>query len=739
MAKDTVKLKRRESDGRYLPEQLDGLNRPKYAMQLLYACIDGAGGMDEVEFQLCSQLHFSMKKDAWGKGTITVERTLHPLMGEFWNGGAERRVTDVHMVVGNNGAGKTTFLREIMLRGRADSVFLSPHVFIWGSGAPDQEGKLCLETLWCTNSDFTLEVEENLHLYVRIVPSLGMEKLWTPYHEGTGDDFRSLIQGNKLIYLHNVMGRPLDASYVADYSLSARLVWDADGLEKRGNVLFRVKTAGEAARNIIGRYYNYEIYNQLTFIRDMKKKGRELPGEVKAFLPRTINVYPVSLWPLIQWETGFSEKFDEDAEKLWRKSSFTHPDSPYYWRDFEERSWQQYICHFLMIILWRESKVKYKDDDYGFVLGMQEDLMKMADLLPEESKSTREMTDCLERYCKMCREEIKEDSVDKACEACLEFWDYFVQESFPKEHFSGKYSDYPMATVLSLEDFQGLEHFLEEYNKICPYYYFLEFNWGLSSGEMNFLNQLAYLNQAATRFSCCSEQSAEGEIPTLAGNILLMIDEADLSYHPEWQRKYLAMLLKMLPVMFSYEYTPQNDAPDGKVVKNPYIQVILTTHSPIMLADMPPQAVIYLKRENGRTTAVPAGQICSAFGQNVYRLFEEAFFLPCPMGEFAVNKINEALAELKGLEESLDAKTALQGTETEAFSEEEIQEDRKVIERIAGFAELIGDDFLKSHLQSKCDRCRSKLQKAVYGEKDSLELEIKQLETRLEELKKRRK
>lgn len=58
--------------------------------------------------------------------------------------------------------------------------------------------------------------------------------------------------------------------------------------------------------------------------------------------------------------------------------------------------------------------------------------------------------------------------------------------------------------------------------------------------------------------------------------IIILLDEPDLQLHPEWQQKFISLLLDLL-----YAYFPK--------VK---FQIILTTHSPILLSDIPRKNVI---------------------------------------------------------------------------------------------------------------------------------------------------
>lgn len=739
-----VKMKRRQSDGHYLPDKMDGLNRPEYAMQLMYVRIDGQAGMTDTEFQLNSHYKFIFQDGKDGKkAKITVKQAEFPLPEDFWCVGDQamknRRVTEVHMVVGNNGAGKTTLLREIMLKSRMASEEKSP-VFIWGSGKTEEDGRLRLQTIWCTNQDIKIETDKGLDLKIAKVPKYKERDLWDPVKNKDGD-FRALMQGNKLIYLSNAMGKPLETNYVYDCSLTMRLIWDANSLEERGNISFEARDASEAARNVIDRYYDQEIYDQIMLIKELKKKEIEIPGEIKDFLPDRVTVRPKSLIPF--WNRMKTYFGDDEEERAENKPDRVSKLEQITVRLRENAGWMQYVCQCLMLMICKERlEERYRQDIYISKRSLMNEMQHLYGCLPEDSDSLEIVTHKLKKYCTY-EENTYRSRADQATEACQAFWNYLTEDEFPKKCFAGVDFSEVRGTDFSFRGkdetvFSEVERFMEEYGRVSSFFSFLTFDWGLSSGEMNLLNQFSYLHQAATRFSCCSEQSMDkNETPTLAGNILLMIDEADLSYHPEWQQKYLKMLLSMLPVLFSYSEKPLDEKNAAGKIQNPYIQVILTTHSPILLADMPIQAVTYLKCTKEGKFSGDKEELSPTFGQNIYRLFEEGFSLSCPMGEFAIDKINGALRIINDVEEELDKECSREP--------EWLEEEQKKIEKVEQLADLIGDDFLKGQLHKKCGRCRNRLEafrieEAVQkpAEEEKLEEKIQRLKEELAELEAQR-
>lgn len=105
-------------------------------------------------------------------------------------------------------------------------------------------------------------------------------------------------------------------------------------------------------------------------------------------------------------------------------------------------------------------------------------------------------------------------------------------------------------------------------------------------------------------------------------NILILIDEGDLYFHPEWQRRYLKAIFDFL-----------------KQYKELKFQIILTSHSPFILSDLPQDNVIsFEKTEKG--IEVSKKTLSKTFGGNIHELLIDKFFLKNGViGAFADNKI----------------------------------------------------------------------------------------------------
>lgn len=174
-------------------------------------------------------------------------------------------------------------------------------------------------------------------------------------------------------------------------------------------------------------------------------------------------------------------------------------------------------------------------------------------------------------------------------------------------------------------------------------------------------------------------------------SVVLLLDEAELGLHPQWQLRFFQVLLDFINTQFR-----------GKK-----IQIILTSHSPFMITDLPKEVVIFLKRKDGKTV-IDDIKSKETFGANIHRLFQESFFLDEGLiGKFALGKIDELIQDINGLK---------------SISRDEYS---KYLKRV----NMIGEPFI-----------RTKLSEMVSGKlkSDALNEEIRRREEELNQMKSRK-
>lgn len=165
------------------------------------------------------------------------------------------------------------------------------------------------------------------------------------------------------------------------------------------------------------------------------------------------------------------------------------------------------------------------------------------------------------------------------------------------------------------------QKFYKSYIKTIGNTSILELSWrDLSSGEK------ALLNLYARFYSLVDKHSK------IEKNVVVLIDEGELYFHPEWQKRFLLDTLNFLSDIFG-----------GNDVQA--IQIILTSNSPFIVSDLPSSHVIFLKKEYGTgSVVVKLHDHQQTFSANIHNLLSHSFFMQNgTIGEFAKQKINNTI------------------------------------------------------------------------------------------------
>lgn len=118
-------------------------------------------------------------------------------------------------------------------------------------------------------------------------------------------------------------------------------------------------------------------------------------------------------------------------------------------------------------------------------------------------------------------------------------------------------------------------------------------------------------------------------------NYILLLDEADLGFHPIWKKRYVDAILKTIPYFFeSLEVKPK-------------LQIIITTHDPLTLSDLPINNVVFLQKDDKYCSVISdtdQNKIQKTFGANITDLLAHSFFVENGLiGDFSRSKIKEVI------------------------------------------------------------------------------------------------
>lgn len=142
-----------------------------------------------------------------------------------------------------------------------------------------------------------------------------------------------------------------------------------------------------------------------------------------------------------------------------------------------------------------------------------------------------------------------------------------------------------------------------------------------------------------------------------------MLDEAEVAFHPEWQRIYFEQFLK---------FVKKNIAESGTDV-----QIIIATHSPIMLSDIPRQNTLLLKKDDNGNIECENGK--ETFAANIFSLYQNSFFIEdTGIGSFAQNKLVEIVK-------------AIHSNDQDKYSNDELMK----------YIDAVGDVYLRAKLKQE--------------------------------------
>lgn len=161
-----------------------------------------------------------------------------------------------------------------------------------------------------------------------------------------------------------------------------------------------------------------------------------------------------------------------------------------------------------------------------------------------------------------------------------------------------------------------LKNYIERYKEDN----FFNLEWrNLSSGEYSILNLFTRFYEL--RLSINSDS-----------DILVVIDEGELYFHPQWQKRYIDILSNMF----------------NQLLPNNRVQVLITSHSPFVVSDLPHYNLILLKKDNTDSLNSLQGlELERTFGGNIQDLFSNAFFIRGGLtGEYSKKVINNAIGEI---------------------------------------------------------------------------------------------
>lgn len=162
------------------------------------------------------------------------------------------------------------------------------------------------------------------------------------------------------------------------------------------------------------------------------------------------------------------------------------------------------------------------------------------------------------------------------------------------------------------------------------------------------------------------------------GYVNVMLDEVELYFHPDLQRRFISLLLDSIKGL--------------QLPSNCGINITLITHSPFVLSDIPDNNILCMSRKEH------VDAFDKTFAANIHDLFNNTFILPYTIGEYAQLKITEIVSTYHRV------RYIVKNDSNWKICDER-QEWQKQLERsrLKYVSEIIGDNYLSEETKDMLD------------------------------------
>lgn len=628
-------------------------------MRLLYFYAEFCGadgkpksfrGIDNIELNFATEMTFLYDKDI---NTLMHEYRRKPLPKEFWsNDSEETNIYNVNVIAGENGSGKTTVINYLIdtlyyvfnglvqysqgdKKGIRFDVSAHRNILLFEDDA-DKECKFFLVDLYPG-------AREGIPAQIKVQPTLPDLQIVTYAHmyshmrriQNNGcNEFLDKFRKIKIIHMTNMLTQ-------RDYELHI-----GENNERLRDYFVYDCTTGAAIGPSVAQFFPYEVYKQVKYVFDgqqyaiRKKLEKKLP---ELIMPRALRLIP---------------RIDDSAFDDY-KSVLSNVDLIYKNRKISEATQMSdlelplqlsVLCVFaysenLRILTDRSRQIPFSEMQLPRFYGRVSSEVFAAQI---EAVRTAYFSgsDFSSRHIGIAKE------LGVNCKIYIDFLQKEGEELFS---LFKEISTEPLTYEMSLEMLEGkdelakaITEFIRAYRYTCEPTYTIDFDWGLSSGEENMLRLFAGLyhifkcDYSSGRYGpnkIYNNERSIGNEEIECDSVMIFMDEADLTLHPEWQRRLIYVLTTFIPHIYP-----------NTCVRN--IQLLLSTHSPLLLGDIPQENVVYLTSHKMKDEE--SAPICKmpseTFGQNIHTILKDSFFLnKGTIGEFAAQKINKMAADIRGI------------------------------------------------------------------------------------------
>lgn len=607
------------------------------SIKLHYIWFKDYYGFHNQGFSFSSKYKFTYDPDVGKYGKITLEKKDVDYIENFFGNNI-----DVTAVVGQNGTGKTTLLRFIQQLRNGD-IIDTKCVIVCEKGSKFWAGIYYKEGYQITcepiqiegcNNNIVREIKQhkkqrflfsNDIRFIYLTEMFNMSQYTASIAGGDDLSFASVLyvqteDGEEEKHINNPVVRYIHRitdwqvaflsngrEYVEQFKINfpshlfINLSYDKDAF---ANLYVRIKSGDKEAfadSNVITGSDNKETLTS--------SQNRKLNEEAQKYLNRFLNIDTSKAISLT----------DEYAKAIFMNII----SSLQLVINMAKDEWK--ILYNMIERIYKSSKSKNAWDT----------VYELLQAIKENNLSTNRIKDTEDNQINNIEEKVYTDYISVDADRYIEFMNYLHDFLSDKSKFQINPSQ-PFTLIIPTNSMENIHTFFNNYKKCVRIVDFATFSWGLSSGENLLLNQfgkLMHILKADWNRKYYLPEDANSTRP--AKNAVILLDEVEVAFHPEWQRIYFDAFLKFVKNNISEQGT--------------HIQIILATHSPIILSDIPKQNTIFLKKdEESKKTLVVDNK--ETFAANIFSLYQNAFFLDeTGIGAFAEKKLCELIEEIHKL------------------------------------------------------------------------------------------
>jgi hypothetical protein len=651
-------------------------------IQLVYFClIDSDTELNNMELTFSNELEFHLQEydSENSKYNVFISKKLKVdnISEEFW--GEEKHVSRVDLLVGENGAGKSTIMRCLADQEKAVCFAIYLEVI---------NGKFNWYVNKNINYSFDVELVEEWNIKNTINPKEIQDspfasryitnifkKDWVSEYNSIGDS--SIILANKTLSIYDFVTHKLQL--LQDYFSAENLV------------------------------YQFTIpFN--TFLQDMFILDTQANNNLKSLLKTAIFMIHENS----EIQLKFKEKLDycEMGEEYYeyRKNADALLVQCFDFTD-EELMKKTNLLKMIIYIHWIMCIITYyeelRDSAYdGYFNTLSEFNNYLKDALNNcvsKSKHANGKIGIIKKYMKF-------DFIEKLFSLVEHGWVNIRIPSTGSIEFNivmnkkvDKKAEVEIIDLISFIDEIKRSNLYGKRNDLIVQW--VGYN-NLSSGEMAYIELFSSIYEVLFLKEATKDDKFEFEMYNNATNYLFLLDEPDAGFHPEWSRNLIYNVTTFINKLL--------------IETNKKCQIIISTHSPFMVSDMPPEYVTCIELKVGkngkyyRTIKKPT----HSFAANIYELLNDGFFMNAPIGEFAQHKIQKVISRINVLDN-------IQG---ECLTYE--------IENISIIINMVSDKLIRGRLNDMLEK-KKKIQLDAKSTNllEYLSMEIKELKREILELK----